>query len=286
MNELVEILEKIWLTENESIVYYTSLQLWEASILDIAKKAWLNRSVVHVVVEKLIRENILLSSQGTSKRKITARTPDYLRELLRRQQRELRKKEIKFEEYLPKLRQIQKWDSNEYKVTIIDWKKWMNTWSDMVLEESITEMLEFARIEEFAKKTDSYLQNEYFPKKAEIWLPTRFIFVDTPYARKYIEKNYILKKDSAPMVCKLIPDSTDLIKWFMVVWNNNLWFYSSKEDKVTIMRDENIANHEKAFFNLVWENAWEIFTNRPNDDWEKIVRNFEQKRKWLISKVI
>ena len=277
-DNMIEILEKAGLTKNEAKIYFALLQTGESSILQIAQKARLNRAVVHATVAKLVKSGALLESKKLNKRKISPRSPDFLREILQRKQREFRKKEIKLEEALPQLRQIHRKESPEFKVTILDGKKGVQTWVDLILEGATTEMLEFIRIEEIVQEIDPHLQNFYFPRKFEIGLPTRFLFIDTPFARKYATEKYLQCAQSSPMCCKFIPDIPEMMRGYKVIWNDNLAFFSSAESKTTILKDRNIANHERAFFNYSWNLSGEMWTNRPGESWERIVENFAKGR--------
>ncbi len=275
---MIEILQKIGFTKNEAKVYFAFLELGEGSILQAAKRARLNRSIIHVVTEKLVKSGFLIEGIKGVKRVISARSPDHLRENLKRAQRELRKKELKFEEYLPELRRMHRHESLEYRVNILDGHKGIETWCDLILETAQTEMLEIVKIEELVPKINKYLKNIYFPKKAEIGLPTRFLFVDTPYARKYVEDVYVKETTAAPLLCKFIPDDPNIMHGYKVVWNDNLSFYSSRENKVTILRDQNIANHERSLFDALWNDSGESFTNCSNQNWKDVVSNFKQQR--------
>jgi len=53
-SSIIRNLKHLWLTDNEIKVYISLTELWESSLLNISKKAWLPRTTVKSIIDRLI----------------------------------------------------------------------------------------------------------------------------------------------------------------------------------------------------------------------------------------
>ena len=97
MNEIVNSLKNIGLSEKESKVYLASLKFGEANVGDIAEEAGLKRPTTYVVLDELRKKGLVLKIPGAKKVIYKAKTPDELYEQSVSNVNE-------FEKFLPKLR--------------------------------------------------------------------------------------------------------------------------------------------------------------------------------------
>lgn len=92
VNELVE----VGLTLKEAKIYTATLELKQASILQIAKKTGLNRSVIYPLLPRMMQEGFLSISYKGARRVYTAEPPEAVKEILK-------KRIKKFNDLLPEL---------------------------------------------------------------------------------------------------------------------------------------------------------------------------------------
>lgn len=103
---LAKDLEKIGLTEKEALVYLASLELGESSVQDIATKANVNRATCYVIIEQLQEKEVMEEVANGKKRLFKAAGPYALKNVIRHQNDEIKKKKQKLEQLLPRLKKV------------------------------------------------------------------------------------------------------------------------------------------------------------------------------------
>jgi len=88
-DQLLETLEKIGLSENESRVYLASLSLGGSTILTIAKEARLPRTTVYTIIESLKKKGLIFTEEKGFKKLYVPQSPEQLEVML-----ELRKQDF------------------------------------------------------------------------------------------------------------------------------------------------------------------------------------------------
>lgn len=99
MNEILDSLEHIGLSEKEGKIYLSLLKFGEASVSDIADEAGIKRPTAYIILDELRKKGLVIKVPNTKKTLFLAKTPD-----------ELYKQTLsninQFEKVLPKLRSI------------------------------------------------------------------------------------------------------------------------------------------------------------------------------------
>ncbi len=99
MNEIIQSLSSLGLTEKESKIYISLLKLGEASVGDIADGAAIKRPTAYVILDELRKKGMVLKTPHAKKTLFTVKSPD-----------ELHKRVIdnivQFEKVLPRMRAI------------------------------------------------------------------------------------------------------------------------------------------------------------------------------------
>jgi sugar-specific transcriptional regulator TrmB len=103
MDELMNELKHLGLSDKEASVYLASLELGPASVQDISHKAKINRATTYVMIEVLSGRGLLSTFVKGKKRFYAPESPDRLISILRVQQKELEEKEKEFAKSLPLL---------------------------------------------------------------------------------------------------------------------------------------------------------------------------------------
>lgn len=101
MNNLIEPLKNLGLSEKEVLVYLALLQLGNATPYQIAKKSGIKRPTAYVIAEELIKKGLVVHIPGEEKKRYIAKSPETFIE--EHEERLLAAKKI-----LPELRSYQK----------------------------------------------------------------------------------------------------------------------------------------------------------------------------------
>lgn len=80
-----------------------ALERGEASVSDLSRHSGIHRVACYPLIDELVQKKLLKQTEGTSGKIISAAHPRQLKAILQKQQRELRKMELKYEDVLPEL---------------------------------------------------------------------------------------------------------------------------------------------------------------------------------------
>ncbi len=261
MNLLKE-LEKFNLSSHEATVYVATLELGPASIQEIAAVAHLNRVTVYGLVDALIEKGFLRHEYVKNKRKISAFPPMKLYDVVSRHQEQCKREERLLEVLVPELKALTHTSRRtETNVIYYEGEEGLRNWASDVLE-TTGEILEWTKIENFAKPFETYLEHYYFPKKFALQIPTRFIFLDTPEARAYVAKRYLHKKAS-PMKARFISPELFSSPGFMVIYNNRFTVALPTEMRAVAVEDKLVADTQRQIFEFGWLHATDEIQNKP-----------------------
>ncbi len=103
MDELMNELRHVGLSDKEASVYLASLELGPAPVQDISHKSKINRATTYVMIESLCGRGLMSTFVRGKKRFYSPESPDRLLSILRLQQKELEEKEKEFQKTLPML---------------------------------------------------------------------------------------------------------------------------------------------------------------------------------------
>ncbi|MDF1496857.1 MAG: helix-turn-helix domain-containing protein [Patescibacteria group bacterium] len=101
MKDLKECLAEYGLSDKESLVYLSMLELGPASVQDIAKKSGVNRATTYVMIESLKRRGLMSTFDQGKKTMFVAESPERLKRLIEKDVRLIQEKEDRLKEALP-----------------------------------------------------------------------------------------------------------------------------------------------------------------------------------------
>jgi len=101
MKDLKECLAEYGLSDKESLVYLSMLELGPASVQDIAKKSGVNRATTYVMIESLKRRGLMSTFDQGKKTMFVAESPERLKRLIEKDVRLIQEKEERLKEALP-----------------------------------------------------------------------------------------------------------------------------------------------------------------------------------------
>lgn len=250
------------LSENEALVYTTCLSLGPASVQQIAQKANLNRVTVYGIVEHLTQKGFLHEAVEGNKRKIVAYSPTKLWDIIEERHKQLERQTALLRRLEPSLKAITKESQTGTNISTYEGYEAMKSYTSDVLT-CEDEILEWTRIENYTSRFTKYLNEIYFPRKKKLQIPTRFLFIDTPKARKFIQERYLDDPTSSPMKARFVDQATFDIEGFVVIYNNKYSINIPSKMRAIVIEDDVIADTQRKLFELAWQCARDEIQNRP-----------------------
>jgi HTH-type transcriptional regulator, sugar sensing transcriptional regulator len=96
-------LKKLGLSDKEAAVYQASLELGEATVQQVAKKAQVARATTYLILDSLMKMGLVSRYEHDNKTQFIPEAPSQLERLLHRQEEELHSRQADLSELLPKL---------------------------------------------------------------------------------------------------------------------------------------------------------------------------------------
>lgn len=253
-------LQVIGFTRNEANVYLAALKLGTCSVQQLAQITGLNRITVHSITEKFESLQLFTRSYEGKRRRVSAAGPEQLDILLRRQEQETAEKKRALQSLLPSLNDLFLSTQRGLQVHTFQGEKGYEQMCEDILT-SKTETLEYANIDALNAVIAPYIASEYLPKKFARRLATKFLYIDTPSARQYIQSRYLDDPHSSPMEAKFVSPEEFPMDSFFVIYDDKLAIFTPATMDGLIIRDKAITAAMRPFFSFVWSRAGTELSN-------------------------
>lgn len=258
---LLNDLQEFGLTNNEAKVYLAALNLGPSSVQQIARHAKLNRVSVYTIVAELIKKGFVREQVVGNKRRLAAYPPMKLYDVLGREQDRLHRLEKRLDTLVPELKASQRAVNVHTNIIYYEGEEGLKNWASDALETK-GELLEWTKIESFSKPFDQYLQSYYFPEKIKRQIPTRFIFLDTPEARLYVEEKYLSNSKAPPMKARFISPEQFEAPGFSVIFNDRYSIALPAELRAVTVVDQLVADTQRKIWEFGWIHAKDEVSNK------------------------
>ena len=153
-------LKDLGLSDNEAKVYLAMLELGPASVIDISKKAGVNRPTAYVQIESLKKMGLVSTQTKGKKQLFIAESPDQLEFVLDRQLGELKQKQSEFEKILPDLINLYRSSGAQPQVRFFEGKEGLLTMQENVLKSGAKERCAIASADQildvFPRQVEDY----------------------------------------------------------------------------------------------------------------------------------
>ncbi len=259
---LLDQLQSFGLTTNEARVYLACLELGPESVGSIAAKAKLNRVTTYAVVDALTTKGFLHEEHSNNKRRVAAFSPIKLYDIVSRRAEKIKRQTHELDELVPQLKSLMKQKISKTNIVYFEGEEGMKNWASDALETK-GELLEWTRIESFTEPFEEYLKSYYFPEKFRKQIPSRFIFIDTPKSRRYVQTRYLDDPKSSPMKARFIPQEQFDTPGFMIIYNDSFSIALPKEMRGVTVTDPLIADTQRKIFEFGWLHAKDEVQNKP-----------------------
>ncbi|MBI5135119.1 hypothetical protein HZA86_02705 [Candidatus Uhrbacteria bacterium] len=250
------------LTDHEARVYLACLELGPESVGRIAEKANLNRVTTYAVVDVLTKKGFLHEQHSNNKRRVAAFSPTKLYDIVSRRAEKIKRQTQELDDLVPQLKGLMKQKNNKTNIVYFEGEEGMKNWASDALETK-GELLEWTRIESFTEPFEEYLRVYYFPEKFRKQIPSRFIFIDTPKSRRYVQTRYLNDPTSSPMKARFIPQELFDTPGFMIIFNDCFSIALPKEMRGVTVIVPLIADTQRKIFEFGWLHAKDEVQNKP-----------------------
>lgn len=240
-------LKQFGLSDKESRVYLGLLELGPSLVTDIAIKAEINRTTTYDILESLINYH-LVSRVAANKKSYVAENPEQLLNFIKKKTEEFKEKTEQAKEMLPELKSIYNLFPRRPKVKYYEGEEGIIT----IYEDSLTaktEILSWLNANNTADFAYDYFQ-EYYKRRAAKHIHIKAIVNDTQISHEIHSRD---KSENREM--RIIPEKMMNIGPECYIYDDKVAYMSLKEKFGVIIESKEIADAQRAIYNLAWEFA-------------------------------
>lgn len=239
MQKYINLLKNIWFSDKQAIIYLTLLEIWKASIADIANNSKLHRVEIYRMLPVLIEDWFVLVSTKWKRKYYYPANPSKIEEIylenLERNKRSIKELQTKFLSI-----------DKKPKVTYLKWEKWITyVFSDIV--NSLNTWDIFYRI-------TSEIDTEYVDKL----LPKNYREIrDKKKLERYVIMSEKAAKNKKPRLERdlvVIPEKYDEFRdnIFMTIYGSKVAYIDFTTKSSIIIENKQIAKFQEKAFKLLF----------------------------------
>ena len=241
--KLVSVLQKLGLTEKESVTYLTLLQQGESTALIISNKSGIKRSTVYTIFESLIERGLVSKIYNGSKKRFVAETPHKLEDLLQKQTTIL-------QEHLPDFLELHSLPNSEQSVQVYEGIEGLKNGLNTALKDlkNGDDYFVIANIEELLNIMPEFFK-EFAMKRSKYKINLKTILQDGPKTRRYIE--WAEQKTNEQI--KIIPAESTLTANIVVTPYRVIMPHLKPFVGAVIIENQQAVSTHKKIFEMLWE---------------------------------
>lgn len=240
-NELQKELLATGLSENESAVYLSALELGETTVSRLAKKAGIKRTTAYLVLESLKEKGLISSLKKESASVFFAEDPKKLQSII-----EERKEKI--DKIMPQLLAFTNMIDKKPEIRYFD--------GDEGIKEVYRDSLKYPKSEIltwFAENFSSHFEEaffveEYIPKRIKNKIWARAILPDNQFIREWVKNDQSHFRKSKLISAEKYPISIEL----NIYGKNKVGIMSYEEEFAIIIESQKIHSSLKSIFEAMW----------------------------------
>ncbi len=237
MGNLENILQWVGLSENESKIYLTLLELWKSWVTEISKKSWIKRTTIYPYINKLLEKNLIKRTVKWKRILFTVGKPKNIITNLEEKKANLLKK-------IPILEELYKENSPNPSLEFYEWKKslvnlYKKIWS------SWTAIYSFLSPEEFYKNFSEEFDKSLWLLEKKAWWKTKTLIKNNAFSKKHIQNNPFSQ-------IKLLPENFDLDIDIIIVWNSIIMI-SFEPLYAIVLKNKPLSDFHRNLHNYFWK---------------------------------
>ncbi|HLC73074.1 MAG TPA: helix-turn-helix domain-containing protein [Candidatus Nanoarchaeia archaeon] len=240
--DLIKILKELNLSEKESSVYLSLLELGQSNVTRLANKANINRVTTYHILRSLISKGLVSSIEKDNIQNFMAIEPKRLIEALK-------EKEEKIKSILPELEAKMQTIGSKPSVSLFEGKKGISTLLDNIINDAKGEILVYGnyKIAEKAIEYESlhYRKTRIFKKIKQKGIVNSFEGIDFIKNREWKKLTEI----------KSLKHLENISTW-VEIYDTKVVILTFKKELIGILIDNvEIADMHKLFFDIMWKIA-------------------------------
>ncbi|MBI4250206.1 hypothetical protein HY622_01290 [Candidatus Uhrbacteria bacterium] len=244
-------LQELGFSPKEVKVYLALLELGQAQITPLARKAGINRTTTYDVVSSLMREGLIHRVLDTKKETYKAHQPERIPQILERRIEELAEKQSKATKMVAQLHLLASKAPGKPRVSIFEGAEGIKEmYEDTLL--SREPIVSFSSTESLESFDQNYL-HDYYQRRAKKKVFIRAIINDVKSAHEYQSLDKKLYRS-----LRIVPQEMMDIGPEVYVYDNKTAFFSLKERYGVLIESADIATSLKKLYELAWHRAGEL----------------------------
>ena len=248
---MLERLKNIGLSDNEAKVYMAMLELGPSPVVEIARKAEVNRPTAYVQIESLKKKGLVSTQTKGKKHLFIAESPSRLEFYLDSELKDVEQKKDELGKVLPDLEKLYASTGSRPSVRFFEGKEGLKAMQDILLKSRVAEILGLSSLDSLLKVFPRHLE-EYSPERVKKGIRSRFIYSYSggPVLKESDEK---MLRNSRFVASDKMPFSSDI-----TVFGNSVSIVSF-EGKISgvVIEHPEISKSFRQFFEFMWNLAGE-----------------------------
>ncbi len=247
MSLLSQELIKLGLSDKEAKVYLAALELGYDTVLNISKKAGINRPTAYFILESLQKKGIVTTFEKDKKTYFVAESPDKLVSLLHQQKEDIDQKQKEFENILPEFKALYNLPTEKPTVRFFEGRQGLLSMREDFLKTTDKKIESMYCLDDLNKVFTPEENKEFAERRTEKKIATYAIY--TAVKGEVIRPKRLGERRFVPF--DKYPVTSDL-----TIYNNKVAIASLKGKlSGVIIENKEIANTIRSLFYLAWESA-------------------------------
>lgn len=239
------------LTTKEAEIYELILSLGQAPASIIHKKTAHKRGLVYKLLDQLVEKKLIIKIEKAGRVTIfRVEHPNKINEQLEIQAQKVNYYKRSMEELMPQLVTNYNLAFNKPGVRFYEGEEGLRKVlaDTLTAQETICTLVDVEAVVKYMEQ----INTEYVKQRERFHKQKKMICVDSPFARKYLEKYHVNVTDTKFVDHNLYPFSS-----IMQIYDNKIAYISLSADSITsmIITDKNIYQMNKVLFNFIWSHS-------------------------------
>lgn len=256
---MLDQLKNIGLSENEAKAYLAMLELGPSPVVEIARKAEINRPTAYVQIESLKKKGLVSTQTKGKKHLFIAESPSRLEFYLDSELKNVEQKKDELGKILSDLEKLFISADSRPQVRFFEGKEGILAMQDVLLKSGVTEIFGISSLDNLFKVFPK-LREEYSPKRIKKGIRSRLIY---SYSEGAVlkESDEIMLRESRFILPEKMPFSSDI-----TVFGSSVSIISF-EGIISglIIEHPEIAKSFRQFFEFMWNLAGPINNGKIQD---------------------
>jgi len=172
---MLERLKNIGLSDNEAKVYLAMLELGLSPVIEIARKAEINRPTAYVQIESLKKKGLVSTQTKGKKHLFIAESPARLEFYLDSELKDVEQKKDELGKILPDLDKLFASAGSRPSVRFFEGKKGIKTMQDILLKSGVSEIYGVSSLDSLFKAFPKH-REDYSPERVQKGIRSRLIY--------------------------------------------------------------------------------------------------------------